>query len=29
MTDAGAFRFSNLTRTGDSFFAKISYLFRL
>ncbi len=29
MTDAGAFRFSNLTRTSDSFFAKLSYLFRL
>ncbi len=29
MTDAGAFRFSNLTRTDDSFFAKLSYLFRL
>jgi hypothetical protein len=29
MTDTGAFRFSNLTRTSDSFFAKISYLFRL
>lgn len=29
MTDTGAFRFANLTRTSDSFFAKISYLFRL
>lgn len=29
MTDTGAFRFSNLTRTSDSFFAKLSYLFRL
>ena len=29
MTDTGAFRFSDLTRTSDSFFAKISYLFRL
>ena len=29
MTDAGAFRFSSLTRTDDSFFAKLSYLFRL
>jgi hypothetical protein len=29
MTDTGAFRFSDLTRTSDSFFAKLSYLFRL
>lgn len=29
MNDTGAFRFSDLTRTDDSFFMKLSYLFRL
>ncbi len=29
LLDAGAFAFSNLRRTDDSFFAKVSYLFRL
>jgi hypothetical protein len=29
MEEAEAFRFRNLRRTRDGFFAKVSYLFRL
>ncbi len=29
LTEADAFRFRDLTRTGDGFFLKLSYLFRM